>query len=320
MSAYVLTGVVGAASVLWLLYGRRGPAEELSGRHVLITGGSEGMGLELAKLCAARGAKVSLVARTTSKLMAARKAIREATSGASVATFSGDVADRGSVADAVAKAEEAHGPVDIAVAAAGAAVPKYFEDLTSEDFEWMLKVNYLGVVHLSQAVLPGMTARGAGHFCAVSSMAAAVPFIGYSAYAPAKAACRAFVDVLRNEFADTGVQFHISFPPDTDTPGYAKENKSKPYETSHIWPECFNEVFPADAVSRQLLDGILSGHYFIHSPDVFGNLLVSRSWGHYPGRPLLLETIISPIFVWLHAGMVWLADRAVRLKRHHSKL
>merc|ERR1711879_1004893 len=106
--------------------------------------------------------------------------------------------------------------------------------------------------NLAKAVVPGMVARKTGHFCAVSSMAAAVPFIGYAAYAPAKAACRSFLDVLRNEYADTNIQFHVAFPPDTDTPGLATENVTKPYETSHIWPECFNEVFQAKKVAEDL--------------------------------------------------------------------
>merc|ERR1719379_863145 len=138
----------------------------------------------------------------------------------------------------------------------------------------MMSVNYYGVVNLAKEALPGMVSRKSGHFCAVCSIAAAVPFVGYAAYAPAKAATRSLMDVLRNEFADTRVQFHIAFPPDTDTPGFAKENETKPYETSHIWPECFNEVFPATAVAEMLIDGILQGDYFLQSPDFIGNLLV----------------------------------------------
>merc|ERR1712014_160336 len=108
----------------------------------------------------------------------------------------------------------------------------------------MLRVNYLGVVNLAKVVLPGMVARDAGgHFCAVSNLVASVPFIGYAAYAPSKAACRSFMDVLRNEFSDTEVKFHVACPPDIDTPGFANENTTKPYETSNMFPQCFNEVF-----------------------------------------------------------------------------
>jgi len=294
--------------------------ETVAERHVLISGGSEGIGFELAKLSAQRGGKVSIMARTQSKLENAKAEVLKIAPDATVKTFQADVGNRAAVAEAVRSAEKEMGPVDICIAAAGAAIPKYFEDLADSDFEMMLRVNYLGVVNLAKEVVPGMTSRNAGHFCAVCSMAAAVPFVGYAAYAPAKAACRSFMDVMRNEFADTDVCFHIAFPPDTDTPGFAKENETKPYETSHVWPACFNEVFPATQVACQLLDGILAGRYFLQSPDFFGNLLVSRAWGHFPRVAPLLEALAAPIFVGVHSAMVWMADRAVRLRGHHVRL
>eukprot|EP00929_Paragymnodinium_shiwhaense_P074351 TRINITY_DN38043_c0_g1_i1.p1 TRINITY_DN38043_c0_g1~~TRINITY_DN38043_c0_g1_i1.p1 ORF type:complete len:335 (+),score=73.80 TRINITY_DN38043_c0_g1_i1:102-1106(+) len=318
VAAVVTAAALGVGYQTWVWMRRRKP-ESASGRHVLITGGSEGIGFEVAKLCVQRGAKVTLVARSQAKLDAACKALKDLAPDALVCSASADVGDRAGLAAALKKAEESHGSLDICICAAGASIPKYFEELTQEDFDRMLKVNYLGVVNVAQVVLPGMVARDSGHFCAISSIAAAVPFVGYAAYAPAKAACRSLMDVLRNEYADTNVQFHVAFPPDTDTPGFAKENETKPYETSHIWPQCFNEVFPATQVATMLLDGVLSGDYFIQSPDLFGNLLVSRAWGHLPRPWPLLEACLAPIFVYLHEVMVWMADRAVRKGAHHKK-
>lgn len=292
--------------------------KSISGRHVLITGGSEGIGLELALVCASKGAHVSLLARTRTKLEAARAQILAAVPDAKVAVCPADVSRWTALAEAVKQASQELGPIDICIAAAGASTPKYFEDLTEDDFMHMLNVNYLGVVNVARVVLPGMVARGSGQFAAVSSMAAAVPFVGYAAYAPTKAATRTFVDVLRNEYADTPLQFHLAFPPDTDTPGFAKENASKPYETSHIWPEMFNETFPAKDVATQIVDGMLTGKYFLTSPDAFGNLLVSRAWGHLPRASPLFEAAIAPIFVGLHCVMVWMADRAVIKGKHHA--
>ena len=123
-----------------------------------------------------------------------------------------DVGSAAELADAVQQCEVLLGPVDVCIASAGASIPKYFEDLTTDDFSKMMLVNYFGVVNLARVVLPGMAKRGSGQFTAVSSMAAAVPFVGYAAYAPAKAACRVFVDVLRNEYADTPLSFHVAFP------------------------------------------------------------------------------------------------------------
>merc|ERR1712187_732870 len=125
-------------------------------------------------------------------------------------------------------------------------------------------------------------------------------------------------DVLRNEFADTQVKFHIACPPDIDTPGFANENQSKPYETSHMFPQCFNEVFPAEEVATCLLNDVLIGRYFVRSPDCFGDMLMSRAWGHYPRRCAVLEAVVAPFFVGVQTLMVWWTDGVVRKHAHHS--
>jgi len=296
---------------------RRKP-RSFRGLHVLISGGSEGIGLELAKQCAARGATVTLVARTRSKLDAARAFVLEATPSAKVSVQTADVSQAAQVAQAVELGEKELGPVDVCIASAGASIPKYFEDLTHDDFAKMMNVNYFGVVNLAKAVLPGMLSRGEGQFAAVSSMVAAVPFVGYAAYAPAKVACRSLMDVLRNEHADTPLQFHVAFPPDTDTPGFEKENVTKPYETSHVFPEVFNEKFPAADVAALMLDGMARGDYFLRSPDSFGNLIVERAWGHFPRTQPLLSAAVAPLFVGLHGVLLWMVDRAVKKGAHHK--
>lgn len=293
----------------------------VAGQHVLITGGSEGVGLELARECVRRGARVTLVARTLSKLETARAQVLDGHAESRVCVASADVGSREQLAAAVQKAEAELGPVDVCIAAAGAAVPKYFDELTADDFSHMLAVNYMGVVHLAQLLLPAMASRNRGQFAAISSMAAAVPFVGYAAYSPAKAACRALIDALRNEYADVpGVRFHIAFPPDVDTPGFARENETKPWETSHVWPAMFNETFAAKDVARMMLDGMARGDYHLRSPDAFGNLLVSRAWGHHPRSSPLLEAAIAPLFVAAHGGMCWMADRVVRRGARHKGL
>lgn len=69
--------------------------------------------------------------------------------------YAGDVSDGAAVADALSNATKASGTPAVAIAAAGYADPKYFEDLNSGDFLKSMQVNYLGVVHLAQAYLTG---------------------------------------------------------------------------------------------------------------------------------------------------------------------
>ena len=98
-----------------------------------------------------------------------------------------------------------------------------------------------------------------------------------------------------------------------------QENETKPWETNHVWPEAFNETFPAADVARMLLDGMAQGDYFLRSPDTFGNLIVERAWGHFPRTQPLLSAAIAPVFVGLHSAMVWMVDRAVKKGAHHKQ-
>jgi 3-dehydrosphinganine reductase len=185
------------------------------------------------------------------------------------------------------------------------ALTGYFEELTANDFAKSMNVNYFGVVNVARQYLTIETQGEDRKLIAVSSMAAAVPFIGYCAYAPSKAALRAFTDVLRNEFADVAkTSIHICFPPDMDTPGFAKENEAKPLESKTVWPECFNEVFKAEEVAAGIIDDVSENRYHLHSPDFFGNYIVSRGWGHYPRNFIMLEMVLAPIFVLFHELMV----------------
>ena len=130
------------------------------GSHVLITGGSSGIGLATARLAVARGAKVSLVARRADVLDSAAIAIRS--EGGQVAVAAADVADAAQVTIAVSALTDALGPVDIVVCSAGQARPGYFQELDADLFRSMMDVNYFGTVNVVRAVVPSMIERRAG--------------------------------------------------------------------------------------------------------------------------------------------------------------
>ena len=129
-------------------------------QHVLITGGSSGIGLALARQVAAAGARVSLVARDRTKLDAARAAIRTNLPGAAVVTASADVAVETEVLSALQTAEDAHGPVDVLITSAGVARPGYFEEIPVTVFERTMAVNYFGTLYPLKAIVPAMRRRG----------------------------------------------------------------------------------------------------------------------------------------------------------------
>ncbi|MEX2625291.1 MAG: SDR family NAD(P)-dependent oxidoreductase, partial [Ilumatobacteraceae bacterium] len=146
----------------------------LADAHVVVTGGSLGIGLATAQACARRGARVSLIGRDAERLAEARRQLPEGT-----VTAAADVTDMAALEAAITQLVDARGPCDILVASAGRAEPGYFLDLDADVFARQVEVNYLGVVHAVRAVLPAMVARGRGHLVLVSSLAGLLGVLGY---------------------------------------------------------------------------------------------------------------------------------------------
>jgi len=222
---------------------------KLSDAHVLITGGSSGIGLAAAREALGRGARVSIVARDPARLAVAAGQL-----GGTVATAPADVADRAALTAACDELVTRHGPVDVLLAAAGGAHPGYFTALGDDVFREQMEVDYFGTLHAVRAVVPSMVERGRGHLVLVASTAALVGVFGYSAYAPAKYAVRGLAETLRAELVHDGVVVACAYPPDTRTPGFDRENELKPVETVAVSAS----IRPRDAeqVARAIVRGI----------------------------------------------------------------
>jgi 3-dehydrosphinganine reductase len=120
----------------------------LAGAHVLVAGGSDGIGFATAGLCQRRGARVSILGRRVEQLDLARRRVR------ALATARGDVTDAGSLRSAVDELTGVNGSCDVVVACAGGAVPGYVEQLDIDTFRAQVELNHLGTVNTVQAVPP----------------------------------------------------------------------------------------------------------------------------------------------------------------------
>lgn len=250
--------------------------------HVLVTGGSQGIGAAVARAAAARGATVSILARGEELLRATAEPM-----GANWAVA--DVTDPAGLSRAVEQLEARSGPCDVLVACAGTALPGRFLEVPVEEFESQMRLNYLGAVHAARAVLPGMVARGRGTVVLTSSTAGLIGVVGYSGYAPTKAAVHELAHCLRYEVQPAGVTVAVLYPPDTDTPGLAVENTRKPPETVAV----SGAVAPvsADKVAAAALKGIEQGRHHI-SVDPLTRVLVRAGGIAEPLlRPFLARTI-----------------------------
>jgi 3-dehydrosphinganine reductase len=253
-------------------------------QHVLITGGSSGIGLALARQAAAAGARLSLIGRDPDKLAAASLSVREAAPAtARIVTVTTDVAHDADLVAAIRSAEAVHGPVDVLITSAGVAHPGYFEDLPVAVFERAMAVNFFGTLYAVKAVTPSMRARRSGTIVLISSGAGLVGLFGYTAYAPSKFALRGLAESLRAELKPAGVGVTIVYPPDTDTPQLTEENQTKPEETKALTAAA--GLWSAEAVARVTLAGVRRGRFQV-TP---GLQLTVLAW---------LHSLIAPMLRW----------------------
>lgn len=199
-----------------------------------ITGGSSGIGLELARQLAERGHPLALFARDSGRLQDALQELKNTYPELLITAHPADVADRASIEAAVAAAAAAHGAPGWSVANAGIAEPGHFLDQPTQSFESQLQVNYMGALYFSRAVVPLMRDAAGGRLVFVGSGAAFFGIYGYAAYAPTKFAMRGLAEVLRVELAPMGISVTLAYPPDTDTPMLEYEESLKPTATKAI--------------------------------------------------------------------------------------
>jgi 3-dehydrosphinganine reductase len=262
---------------------------DYTGKVVLITGGSSGIGLALAKEFAARSAFVCLAARHEDLLQTALAALPEQQQGGKLA-FSVDVSHPEEVAGLIEKVIRQAGVPDIVVNSAGVAHPGYVQELDLDIYHWMMDVNYYGTVHVVKAVLPEMLKRGSGYIVNIGSAASRIGVFGYTAYSSSKFAVAGFTDVLRMELKPHGIQVSLVLPTDTDTPQLVYENRFKPAELKYLYPEM--GVVPAETVARNILKGMDRRRYEIY-PDFGGHLFVTGSRVIGAGTYAILDLLLK---------------------------
>ncbi|MFM1902221.1 MAG: Short chain dehydrogenase [Planctomycetota bacterium] len=230
-----------------------------SGKRALVVGGSRGIGRALARLLARRGARVCVAARRAGDLDRVVAELAPVTAGPHArAVF--DVTDAAAVAMARPGVLSSLGGIDVLACVSGFAHAGGVFHTPVEDFRRMLEVNYLGNVNVVHSFGPELVTQRNGTICFISSLAALVPIYGYAAYAASKAAVAAFAEALRQELKLHGVRVVVHYPPPTDTPGLAEENRTKP---SAVWAietlGGWNKVHTAETVASSIATAIERG-------------------------------------------------------------
>ncbi|KAJ4320175.1 3-dehydrosphinganine reductase [Neodidymelliopsis sp. IMI 364377] len=317
----------------------------VEGKTILLTGASQGMGREIAKLLSARGANLILVARTVKNLESAVSYARTHAKNPSAQRFhyiSGDVSSETENARILAEATAWNNGTmpEIVWAIAGASTPGLFVETSMDTMRKQMDLNYFSAAYLAHKTLKAWwypdtphtpqnksaAPQGTRHFILTSSAIAFVGLAGYTPYSPAKAALRSLADGLRSEVllyngarrskvatgqtpAPFDVEIHAIFPGTILSPGFENEEKTKHPVTRLLESSDprQTEIEAATAAVR----GLENGNYMT-TTNWLVDLLRWASLGSSQRNNVIVDTVMAWVtsIIWLVMipdlnGKVW---------------
>jgi 3-oxoacyl-[acyl-carrier protein] reductase len=185
---------------------------QLDGHVAIVTGGSRGIGLAVARGYVARGGRVVISGRSQANLDAVRAEL-----GANVAVVQGDVADPSVAEAAVRTAVDRFGGLDSLINNAGVATFTNVAEMSVADWDRMLATNLTGVFLFSRAAIPALKQRGGGWIINISSLAGRNSFAGGAAYCASKAGLNAFAESLMLEVRQDDIRVSTVMPGSVQT-------------------------------------------------------------------------------------------------------
>jgi short-subunit dehydrogenase len=183
-----------------------------AGGTAVVTGAASGIGEALAAQLAGRGSHLVLVDRDEQRLTLVAERLRAASPALRVATHVADLSDDAQTAELAATLAAEHPDTTLLVNNAGVALGGRFDQVTLEEFDWVMAVNFRSVVRLTSALLPALKAHPGSHLVNVSSVFGIFAPAGQAAYSASKFAVRGFSEALRHELAENGVGVTVVHP------------------------------------------------------------------------------------------------------------
>ena len=233
----------------------------LRDKVVVITGAGSGIGRALAIQAAEAGAMLALSDWDAEGLAETVDLVKQI--GAEVRSDVVDVSDREAMATWAAAVAEQFGQVNVVVNNAGVTVTGDFEEMTYEDFDWIVGVNFMGVVHGTKEFLPHLIASGDGAIINLSSLFGLISMPGQSAYNATKYAVRGFTEALREEMLINRHPVTVTcIHPGGIKTGIARNGRKTAGQDARAIDRLFDEKLarmPADRAARIILDAALAG-------------------------------------------------------------
>jgi len=188
---------------------------DIKGKTVIITGATGGIGGEIARAFAEKGAKLILVGRNRDRLQKLQAEFKG--KGTEVLSVAADLSCDKDIKHMVAAAEEKFGAIDIVINNAGAMAFNPVLKATEEEVKSVVMTNIYGPIRLAQAVLPGMLNRKSGRIVNIGSIFGSLSFPYFGVYSASKCAVRGFSEALRREIQGSGVGVTYIAPRGTKT-------------------------------------------------------------------------------------------------------
>jgi NAD(P)-dependent dehydrogenase (short-subunit alcohol dehydrogenase family) len=276
---------------------------EFAGKTAFVTGGASGIGLALGQAFAQAGMKVMLADIEKDALAGAVKALQGM--GPDIRGVVCDVADSRSVESAARTAIEAFGSIHILCNNAGVAGGSGIDDISVDNWRWVVDVNLMGVVHGIAAFLPHMRAHGeGGHIVNTASMAGLVNDLGFSPYAATKFAVVAMSEGLARQLRPHGIGVTVVCPSFVRTRiGDSGRNRPERYGPAHV-PEAGSA---AGALVAQISELLKSG---LDPSDVAASVLAAiREDALYVFTHPEMRREVDQRFAAIHSAMNKAASR-----------
>lgn len=258
---------------------------ELTGAHVVITGGSRGIGAAMAQHFADAGSRVSLVARSAETI----KTYADELGGHAFPT---DLLDADQVDDLIPRIQHEAGEIDVLVNNAGLETNAFFNKVEPQEIRDVTTLNLEVPMVLTRAVLPGMLERNRGHFVFTSSLAGTAGFPGLATYGATKAGLTNFAAAMRMELRDTGLNMTVVAPGPVDTQMWdslEEENELAPMLKRLRQLQLIPKKSP-DYIASQTVKAVLSDKRHVRSPKRLASNTILRE---APTR--LVETLLTGV-------------------------
>jgi NAD(P)-dependent dehydrogenase (short-subunit alcohol dehydrogenase family) len=250
-----------------------------AGKTVLVTGGSRGLGLVLARHLAAEGARVAICGRDPEALERARSTLEAV--GAEIFALPADVADRDAVATLVEQVTARFGPIDVLVNNAGVIEVGPAETMTLGDYEEAMAVNFWGMVYPTLAVLPAMRERRSGRIVNITSIGGRLGVPHLLPYTASKFAAFGFSQGLRAESRRHGVLVTAVVPGLMRTGSPRNATFRGRHRAEYAWFSVADSLpgitISVEEAARRILDGARRGDAEVRFPLVTGFAVIASA-------------------------------------------